>query len=62
MILDLLKIKDFENELITKRDREKIFEEQKTHDIRSQKLDIMRFIMGRFIIFSHEIEFFSKRF
>jgi len=27
-----------------------------------KKLDIMRFIVGRFIVFSHEIEFFPKRF
>ena len=24
----------------------------------AKKLDIMRFIVGRFIVFSHEIEFF----
>ena len=28
----------------------------------AQKLDIMRFIVGRFIVFSHEMEFFPKRF
>ena len=28
----------------------------------AQKLDIMRFIVGRFIVFSHEIEFFLSAF
>ena len=28
----------------------------------AKKLDIMRFIVGRFIVFSYEIEFFPKRF
>ena len=28
----------------------------------AKKLDIMRFIVGRFILFSHEIEFFPKHF
>ncbi len=27
-----------------------------------KKLDIMRFIVGRFIVFSHEIEFFLSAF
>ena len=33
-----------------------------TNIIEPKKLDIIRFIVGRFIAFSHEMEFFPKRF